>query len=242
MNYKAVLLSALILVLCSGAAFGQSAKAVRGIDSFSSPVVAMQLRHAVERGEMSPLLKNEMMVLLERVESSGLPVVVFEKKISEGLAKKISPKRILTALVALQEQYTTVSQVLYEAGRPTEPITLRNAVAFVQQFSSQALADYLTDFASFSSEGLVTGLVMSVRLGQAGIPLGFSNKILLSAPADGLGYDWRGLVQVVTSLTARGVPLSEILKKSIENARDNGGVRGVMDAFSFTPRNVLQEK
>ncbi len=194
----------------------------------------------VERGVADPADARALLSRIEAACAEGFPPAPFEGKVAEGLAKGVSPARIVRTLDAKLDAFRDGAVVLRDCGAPVSPqiLTVLGEGMFGEAPPAM-LRDYVCAYASRQAGPFLTGLEMTLLLHRAGFDYGLTRTLLDAGFESGsLAPPWRYFVRVVLVARQRGVTDETVTRTAIDVARGGGSPSDVSARLGFTDRDL----
>lgn len=220
------------------ASFSETAEQARTCGVF--PGVIDRVSVSVEAGDLSEEDGSALLGSLLEACTGRLPLVPFEDKLDEGLAKRVAPSLIVRVLERKLEAYRFARRLLSGRSAEVAPELLVVMGEGVSQGTPQAdLEAYVTEFSTRPQASFLTGAHMVCLLGQSAFDYQLTRSMLREAFENGGPADeWRYFIRIVLVARKRGLDDADIAEAARQVLGRKGALRDVSSRLGFTSRSL----
>lgn len=194
----------------------------------------------VEQGGFSRADGSGLLMPLVEACADQFPLAPFEDKLAEGLAKRVPPARIATALETRLDAFRFVRNLLVPRFAEVDQGLLAVLGEGVSQGTPREdVARYVSEFSDQPAAPFLTGAHMVCLLGQSGFDYGLTRALLDAAFAEGgPAPRWRYFIRLVLVGRQRGLTDAEIASAARRVLMDGGSLNDVSSRLGFTARSL----
>lgn len=231
-------LAFVVVVLCSGAPAGALFADMAGQAEkcgVSEEAVERVRSMTGSDGEAEQALSPLLDACVEQ-----FPLESFEKKLAEGVAKRVPPAAIVRVLNAKLSAYRFGRQLLLTSVGKLDPKALESVAQGVERGVSRDLYEtYVAQFSSLSSTSFQVGLEMLSLQTQAGFDPKLTFEIIEKGQStQSLTSGWRHFVRIIFFARGKGIGDRAIANGAIRVLAEEGSVSDVLPALGFTGRDL----
>ena len=241
-------ISAVLLALClllparpAGAGdTGLSALADRALACGVSAETVDRVRSAVASDALSEADGADLLRPLVEACGLKLPLAPLADKLEEGLAKRVRPALIVSALRTRIDDYLFVADLLPGPRDKADPRVVAALGEGVSRGVPRAdVSAYVAEFSGQPGESFLTGAEMVSLLGQAKFNYALTRTVLRAgADAHSLSPEWRYFIRLVLIARQRGLPDPEIAGNAAAVLADGGTLGDLSIRLGFTNRSL----
>lgn len=213
-----------------------------------SSSVVEEVERAARKGAGKEDAAGRIIRLLGNACRASLPMEMLERKVAEGLVKRVPLQRIAVFLERKVADYEFVRRLMETVGDRKPDEQLRRAVtvmgeALASGVSRKELQDMVFAFSEKELPAVTLGVEFYSYLSLAGVNRADCMRILEAGFAnDSLTPAWLGFPRVVALAKRRGVNDREIADAAEQALKEKGDVKSAMMRLGFTSRPVPEPK
>lgn len=185
---------------------------------------------------------KELLQPLLGICAEKLPLAPFEDKLSEGLAKRVPPVRIVQALGAMKAQFLTAREIVAKRDGVIQVEALTTVGEGLAKGVPQSYFErYVSQFSGVDDARFLAGANVASMLGQIGFEYPLASSVLqagFDSGTFGSSSQWRQYIRIVLIARQRGATDKAIAQATDEVLLSGGSLGDISSRLGFTSRDL----